>query len=165
MRMPSSPGSWTKSVRAIPQKRRGEGVGKGGSFEVGLIGVYLAALAAFLVIDAIAIKFFVFPLFSKHIGDLFRDDMQLGVALGFYVFYVAGILYFAVLPGIAEQSLGRAVLNGALLGFLAYGTYEATNMATLQGWSWQMVVADVTWGTVLTGAVAAVGWFAGRQWL
>ena len=153
------------SVPAILQKRRREGVSKGGSFEVGLIGVYLAALAAFLVIDAIAIKFLVFPLFSRHVGDLFRDDMQLGVALAFYVFYVAGILYFAVLPGLSEQSLWRAVFNGALLGFLAYGTYEATNMATLRGWSWQMVVADVTWGTLLTGTVAAVGWFAGRQWL
>ena len=132
---------------------------------MGLIGVYLAALAAFLVIDAIALKFFMFPLFSRHVGDLFRDSMQLGVALGFYVFYVAGTLYFAVLPGLAEQSLGRAVFNGALLGFLAYGTYEATNMSTLRGWSWQMVAADVTWGAVLTGTVAAVGWFAGRQFL
>lgn len=130
---------------------------------MGLIGVYLVALVAFLVIDAIAIKFFVFPLFSRHVGELFRDDMQLGVAFGFYVFYVAGLLYFAVLPGLAVQSLGRAVFNGALLGFLAYGTYEATNMATLRGWSWQMVMADVTWGAVLTGTVAAIGWFAGRQ--
>ncbi len=132
---------------------------------MGLVGVYLTALAAFLVIDAIALKLFMFPLFSRHVGELFRDNMQMGVALGFYVFYVAGILYFAVLPGLAEQSLGRAVFNGALLGFMAYGTYEATNMATLRGWSWQMVLADVTWGAVLTGTVAAIGWFAGRQFL
>ena len=87
---------------------------------------------------------------------------SLFVALGFYVFYVAGVLYFAVLPGLAEQSLGKAAFNGALLGFLAYGTYEATNMATLRGWSWQMVAADVAWGAVLTATVAGIGWFAGR---
>jgi len=132
---------------------------------MGLIGVYLTALAAFLVIDAIALKLFMFPLFSRHVGELFRDNMQMGVALGFYAFYVAGILYFAVLPGLAEQSLGQAVFKGALLGFMAYGTYEATNMATLRGWSWQMVLADVTWGAVLTGTVAAIGWLAGRQFL
>ncbi len=129
---------------------------------MGLVGIYVVALVAFLIIDAIALKFFMFPLFSRHVGDLFRDDMQLFVALGFYVFYVAGVLYFAVLPGLAEQSLGKAAFNGALLGFLAYGTYEATNMATLRGWSWQMVAADVAWGAVLTATVAGIGWFAGR---
>jgi len=132
---------------------------------MGLVGVYLTALAAFLVIDAVALKLFMFPLFSRHVGELFRDNMQMGVALGFYVFYVAGILYFAVLPGLAEQSLGRAIFNGALLGLMAYGTYEATNMATLRGWSWQMVLTDVTWGAVLTGTVAAIGFLAGRQFL
>ena len=132
---------------------------------MGLVGVYLTALAAFLVIDAVALKLFMFPLFSRHVGELFRDNMQMGVALGFYVFYVAGILHFAVLPGLAEQSLGRAIFNGALLGLMAYGTYEATNMATLRGWSWQMVLTDVTWGAVLTGTVAAIGFLAGRQLL
>jgi uncharacterized membrane protein len=132
---------------------------------LGLVGTYLVALVAFLAIDAIALKYLMFPLFSRHVSELLREEMHMGVAIGFYVFFVGGILHFAVLPGLGEQSLGRAVFNGALLGFLAYGTYEATNMATLRGWSWQMVAADVTWGAVLSGTVAAVGWFAGRQFL
>lgn len=132
---------------------------------MGLVWLFLIVLLAFLVIDAIALKFFMYPLFSRHVGHLFREDMQLGVALGFYVFFVAGILYFAVLPGIEAGSLARAMLNGAFLGFLAYGTYESTNMATLEGWSWTMLVADTSWGTVLSATVAGIGWLAGRQLL
>jgi uncharacterized membrane protein len=45
---------------------------------------------------------------------------------------------------------------------LAYGTYEATNMATLRGWSWQMVVVDTGWGMLLTAVAATVGFQVGR---
>ena len=95
-------------------------------------------------------------------GDLLRTEMQLGVAAGFYLFYVAGVLYFAVMPGLKAESLGLSALNGAILWFLAYGTYEATNMATLRGWSWAMVATDVTWGTFLTMLTAVIGYVVAR---
>ena len=126
--------------------------------------VYLAALASFLVIDAIALKWVMYPLFSVHIGDLLRENVQVGVALAFYLIYVAGVVYFAVLPALEKSSYGLAVLNGAILGLLAYGTYEATNMATIKGWSMSMVVVDTMWGAVLTATVASVGYMTAR-WL
>ena len=49
------------------------------------------------------------------------------------------------------------VLNGAILGFVAYGTYEWTNYATLDAWHPRMVFTDWAWGTVLTGVSAAGG--------
>jgi uncharacterized membrane protein len=129
---------------------------------MGIVWVYVATLVAFLAIDAIALKFMLYPLFSRYVGDLLRQEMQLGVAAGFYLFYVAGVLYFAVMPGLKAESLGLAALNGAILGFLAYGTYEATNMATLRGWSWAMVATDVTWGTFLTMITAVIGYLVAR---
>ena len=55
-----------------------------------------------------------------------------------------------------------AALNGAMIGFLAYGTYEATNLATLKGWSYEMLVVDVAWGMTLTTLTAVVGFLAYR---
>jgi uncharacterized membrane protein len=55
-----------------------------------------------------------------------------------------------------------AALNGAIIGFLAYGTYEATNLATLKGWSYEMLVVDVAWGMTLTAMTAVVGFLAYR---
>ncbi len=124
--------------------------------------MYLAALASFLALDAVMIKAVILPLFTRNIGDMLRDDVQVGVALGFYAFFVAGIIYLAVLPAMAEQSVWRAVKNGAALGFVAYGTYEATNLSTLRGWSWSMLAVDLTWGTVLTATVAAIAFGVGR---
>lgn len=129
-----------------------------------LAAVYAITLVVFLAIDAIGLKFLLYPLFSKHVGDLLRPDMRLGVAAGFYLVYVAGLIYFAVLPAARAESLGLAVLNGALIGLIAYGTYEATNMATLRGWAWPMLVTDVLWGIALTAVTAAAG-FAAARWL
>ena len=127
-----------------------------------MIWMYLVALASFLAIDAVVLKFFMLPLFSRYIGDMLREETLLGVAFGFYALFVAGILYLAVLPALAEQNLWRAVKNGAVLGFISYGTYEATNMATLRGWSWPMLAADITWGTILCATVAAIAYGVGR---
>jgi uncharacterized membrane protein len=127
-----------------------------------LAGVFAAALVAFLVVDAIWLRFVAYPLFERNIGDILRDDVQLWVAGAFYVFYVGGVLYFAVMPALAAERPGLAALNGALLGFLAYGTYEATNMATIKGWAWEMVAVDTAWGAALTAMTALVGYAAGR---
>ena len=124
--------------------------------------VYLAALVSFLVIDAIALKWVMYPLFTEHIGDLLRENVQVGVALAFYFIYVSGVVYFAVLPAHEKASFSLALLNGAILGFLTYGTYEATNMATIKGWSMSLVVVDTLWGAVLTATVASVGYTTAR---
>ena len=51
----------------------------------------------------------------------------------------------------------QALLAGALLGAMAYGTYEFTNFATLKDWHWRMVALDLAWGTALTGVSAWAG--------
>jgi uncharacterized membrane protein len=53
--------------------------------------------------------------------------------------------------------VSQAVLNGAFLGALAYGTYEFTNYATLKDWHPEMVAVDLAWGTALTAVAAAAG--------
>lgn len=122
-----------------------------------IIVVYAAVAAFFLAVDAVALKLIMRPLFERHVEDMLLADPRLGVAAAFYALYCVGIVYFAVLPG-AEQGPAAVMRDGAILGFLAYGTYEATNYATLKGWDWTMVAVDVAWGTALTACAALVGW-------
>ncbi|MHA3977934.1 DUF2177 family protein [Halovulum sp. GXIMD14794] len=124
--------------------------------------IYLAMLVAFLAVDAVWLTQVMRPLFERHVGDLLREDILLSAAAGFYLAYVVGILWFCVLPGLREDAVLTAVGRGLALGFLAYGTYEFTNMTTLKGWSWSMVAVDTAWGMVLTGGTAAVGVWVGR---
>jgi uncharacterized membrane protein len=119
--------------------------------------LYAITAIVFLALDAIMLTRVMSPLFERHIADQLLPELRLGAAVAFYLVYAIGILYFASLPALANGTPSTALLNGAILGALAYGTYEFTNFATLKGWSWQMVAVDLTWGTVLTGVSAWAG--------
>ena len=123
-----------------------------------------AAIAVtFLVIDLAWIGFFLGEVYDAQLGDMMREAPN-GVAAGvFYIGYIAGILYFAVRPALHEARVGPAVLNGALLGALAYGTYTLTNYAIFTSWSLVLVVSDVAWGAFLTASCAAGGSWVARK--
>lgn len=125
---------------------------------------YVAALATFLIIDAIWISVVMRPIFERNLGEFLLESPRLGAAATFYAFYIAGVMYFAVGPAVSSGLVRTALLNGALLGFLAYGTYEATNMATLKGWTYGMVAIDVAWGMSITALSAVVG-FLSYRWI
>ncbi|MEM7643667.1 MAG: DUF2177 family protein [Pseudomonadota bacterium] len=125
-----------------------------------IIILYAASVTFFLVVDAIMLTTVMKPLFSRHIGDLLRSPIDLAPAAIFYLFYVAGLIYLVSWPALQNASIGQAFFKGAILGGLAYGTYEFTNKATIKGWHWSMVATDTTWGAVLTGATAAFGVWA-----
>lgn len=118
---------------------------------------YAATLVVFLGLDALWLPKVMRPLFEQYVGSMLLSKPRLGVAAGFYALYCVGLVYFAVLPALGPAD---AFLDGAILGFLAYGTYEATNLSTLKGWDWRMVAVDVSWGTGLSGAAALAGFLA-----
>lgn len=120
----------------------------------------IATAVVFLGLDAIWLKTFIGPFFRERIGHIMRDDPLLGVAGGFYLVYALGIVYFAVMPALEIGSVGPALLNGAFLGLLGYGTYEATSMSIMKDWRWSMLVADIAWGIVVSAVSAAAGFYA-----
>ena len=78
--------------------------------------------------------------------------------------FVVGVVALAVVPALQEGSVLGALWRGALLGLLAYATYDLTNLATIRDWPWQVSAIDLVWGTCLNGVVAVAGFYAG-QWL
>lgn len=122
-----------------------------------IVILYLITATVFLVLDAVMLKTVMKPLFEQHIGDWLLDEIRLRPAIIFYLFYVAGVLWFVSVSALRSEVSVNALIGGAILGAMAYGTYEFTNYATLRDWSLQMVAVDVTWGAVLTGFSAWVG--------
>lgn len=119
--------------------------------------LYLVTAAVFFGLDMIGIRFIIRPVFERHIGDLLASPLRLGPAAVFYLFYIAGILWFVSLPALKNGAPLQALSGGMLLGALCYGTYEFTNYATLQRWSLSQVVTDLSWGIALTGISAWAG--------
>ena len=119
--------------------------------------LYIVTAIVFLALDVVMLKKVMYPLFSSNIGPMMLEDLRMGPAAVFYLFYVVGVVWFVSIPALNVGSIAQAFFAGAVLGALAYGTYEFTNFATLKGWTVQMVMVDVIWGAVLTGTSAAVG--------
>ena len=122
-----------------------------------ILVLYLATALIFLIADAIMLKFVLKPFFDGYLGDWLLEDIRILPAVVFYLFYVAGLLWFVSVPALRSGFPAQALVGGALLGALAYGTYEFTNFATLKSWSINMVMIDVLWGAVLTGLSAFGG--------
>lgn len=128
-----------------------------------MLTLYLATLLIFLAIDVIGISTLIKPVFERHVGDMLADPLRLGPAALFYLFYIGGVLWFVSVPALAADRPERALIGGALLGLMCYGTYEFTNLATLRGWSIEQVVIDSLWGAALTGGSAWAGVMIARH--
>ncbi|MGV1751034.1 DUF2177 family protein [Agrobacterium sp. CG674] len=120
---------------------------------------YIGTAIVFFGFDFLWLSKLAIGFYRREIGSLMLAKPNFAAAGIFYLFYIAGIVYFAVMPAVESGEWQSALVSGAILGFIGYGTYDMTNLSTLKGWSWKMCVVDIIWGTVLTGA-AAVGGYA-----
>ena len=117
---------------------------------------YAATLVAFLAVDAVWLVGMSGVLYRPVLGPILRAEPDLVAAGLFYLIYVAGIVFFAVEPA-RRRGLAAAALRGGVFGFCAYATYDLTNQATLAVWSPVLTVADLAWGTFVTGLAATAG--------
>jgi uncharacterized membrane protein len=124
---------------------------------------YLTTAVVFLAIDMVWLGFVAKTFYRDRIGHLLAEDFNLVAATGFYLFYVIGIVIFAVAPALQSGSWKTALTMGALFGLFAYATYDMTNLATLRGWPVAVTVVDMAWGTVITGVSATAGYFLTRS--
>ncbi len=120
-----------------------------------LTTLYLSTAIVFLILDGIMLTFVMKPLFTRHIGALMVEPIRYVPAGLFYAAYVAGLLYLVSYP--ALKTGAPIWVPAAIIGAMAYGTYEFTSYAIMRDWHWQMVATDFLWGTVLTAFSAWAG--------
>ena len=127
------------------------------------VWAYIGALLAFLVLDGLWLGLLMSSTYKELLGSLMLAQPKWGPAIVFYLLYVLGVVFFVVLPALARGSARRAALTGAFFGLVAYGTYDMTNWATLQGWSAQLALMDMAWGGLLTCLASLSGYWAARK--
>ena len=121
---------------------------------------YIATAVVFLGLDAIWLSRIALGMYRQELGSLLLEKPRLPIAGAFYLLYVAGIVILAIVPALSDGGWIRALLMGAVLGLVAYGTYDITNLSTLKNWSLTVTLADLAWGTALTAVSATAGYFA-----
>lgn len=122
------------------------------------VASYLASGLVFVVADFVWLSVAGNALYRPLLGDLLLPSFAPVPAAAFYLLYVVGIVVLAILPAFESGRWTTALGHGALLGLVAYGTYDLTNQATLKGWSTMVTVVDIGWGAALTAAAATLGY-------
>lgn len=120
---------------------------------------YILTLLVFLIVDLAWLGFIARGLYKKYLGSFLSDQVNWTAAIIFYLIYIAGIFIFVIYPAVNKDSVLHAVVMGAILGILAYSTYDLTNLATIKGWPLQIVIIDIIWGAVLTLIVSLSGFY------
>lgn len=124
---------------------------------------YLGTGVTMAVLDAIWLTTMGDRLYRPVIGSIMADKPDMRAAVVFYLLYVFGIVFLVVLPALREASLMRAVVAGAVLGLVAYATYDLTNQATLSVWSTRLTLIDLAWGSFVTTAASVGGFLLARR--
>jgi uncharacterized membrane protein len=120
----------------------------------------LSSMVFFSLIDLGWIKYVVQPMYKKHLSDYVASSPNPGAALGFYFFFLAGLVYFVIQPAVEKGSISAAILPGAIYGLVTYATYDLTAMAVLKNWPLVVTITDMAWGLFLAMAVATLStWF------
>ena len=128
-----------------------------------IVTAYLAAGIAFLIVDAIWLTTMADTLYRPLLGDKLEPQFRLAPAICFYLIYIGGVVFFAILPALQGGGLAKAALNGAVLGLVAYATYDLTNQATLKDWPLAVTLADIPWGAFVTAVGASAGFLAANR--
>ena len=126
--------------------------------------IYLLTVPVFFLIDLIWLGVVAKNFYQAQLGYLL-GPVNWVAAIVFYLIYIVGIVVFAILPGLEASSFWKATILGALFGFMAYATYELTNYALVKDWPFTVVWVDILWGTILTGAVAAGGYYLAKTFV
>ncbi len=124
--------------------------------------LYFATLVAFFAIDMLWLGVVARTLYSKHLGFLMAPQPNWPAAILFYLLFIVGILVFVVVPGLKDDSLKTTLLRAALFGLITYATYDLTNLATVKDWPVLITIVDMAWGTILSVAVSAISFMAGK---
>lgn len=129
------------------------------------IVLWIAAAVLFLAIDMVWLLWLGRSIYVTEIGDILRQPPNMAAAGAFYILYITGLMIMVIWPAFQAQSVLQGLIYGALLGLIAYGTYDLTNLAVIKGFTTKIAIIDMIWGMILTGSVAALTVLVGTRFL
>lgn len=121
---------------------------------------YGATLLVIAALDALWLGLLARDFYRAELAGLMAEQVRLVPAAAFYLGYPAGLVALALWP--QPPSLGTALGKAALVGLVAYGVYDMTNLATLKGFGTRLALTDMAWGAFVSALGGGAGWAALR---
>jgi uncharacterized membrane protein len=131
---------------------------------VTFLKLYFVCLIVFFMIDLCWLGIIAKDLYKEQIGFLMSSEVRWGPAILFYCLFIAGLVFFAILPGFHKENWVSVLTYGGFFGLVCYATYDLTNLATLKGWPVKIVVIDLIWGTLISAITSLITFGIACHW-
>ncbi len=125
--------------------------------------VYSIALTVFFAMDMLWLGVVAKDFYRARIGALMNPEVNWVAAVVFYLIFVFGLVTFVIEPALEKGDWTRAMLLGALFGFVCYATYDLTNLAVAKDWPLSVTIVDLAWGAVLASTVSTVTYLVAKK--
>ena len=123
--------------------------------------LYIYTVPVFFLIDMLWLGVIAKNFYKTQLGA-FLGPVNWTAAIIFYLIFIVGIILFAVLPAVTDGNAMKAVALGVSFGFIAYATYDLTNLSTLKDWPLIVTIVDMIWGGILSGSVAIISFYIAK---
>ena len=123
------------------------------------IYAFVSVFISLVSIDALWILVIAKKFYANQIGGMFRTQVIWWPLVIFYLLYSFAIVYFVIN---SATDIKTAILRGALLGLVAYMTYDLVNYSTFSGFTLKVMVVDLFWGIFITTVASAVGFYLSK---
>ena len=120
------------------------------------IKLYFIALPIFFIIDMICLVLVARGFYGNQIGFLMKSNINWTAAIIFYLLFIAGLVFFVIMPALEKNSWLHALIFGVFFGLITYATYDLTNLATIKDWPLLVTIVDLIWGMILASTVSVV---------
>lgn len=125
---------------------------------------YIFALIGLSILDALWLSLMMPLVYRKQLAHLLSSSPVWWAAILFYGLYAFGIYFLVVRQALSNhQDLTTTFACGVVLGIVAYGTYDLTNLASLNRWPVVLSFLDIVWGGVMTGIVSLLSYWLARK--
>ena len=116
---------------------------------------FISIILVMLVLDAVWLGWLAKNFYRRGMSRAIVFEVRWWAAVLFYLLHAAGALYFGVSGG---GTLVLVLLRGGFFGLATYGTYNLTNLATVQHWPVAVAALDMVWGSTMTMLAAAAAY-------
>lgn len=125
---------------------------------IAYIASYFGILVSMLALDGVWLGVIAGKFYKNEFGLLMRGTPVWWAAGLFYVLYAVGMLVLVVYPH-ANEAWWHAAIFAAVLGLVAYMTFDLTGLAIIRAFPIKTVFVDIAWGTFASATAGAVGYF------
>jgi len=118
-----------------------------------------------IILDYIWIQIIAKSFYATQLAAFMGPKPFIPAAIVFYLIYSVAIAYFIVTPALGSNSIMYAIAIGAFFGFVAYSTWDLTNMTIMANWPLVLTIVDIAWGAFVTATSASLTYLIATRFL